>query len=347
MTTFGLHGAEAWVLFVITLAFLFDLTNGANNVSGIVASAVTTRALSARGALILGAAVILIVQFIPAVGVARVIGEELVQIGPTAAVDAPVRLFSAALIGAAGWNLFARQAGFPSSTTHALIGGLIGAATAVGGRIEWGWAELWSGGSLRGVTKVVVSLLVSPLLGLVVAYTITALLGWSFSRSTRGVEGWLRRIEVPLTLAQAAMYGLNDAQKSMGIIGATLAWYHGGPFSVPLWVRLFVGLALGIGANIGSRRIVRRVGSQIVRVTPLMAVTSQATSLAAALGATLASLPISSTQVIASSIAGTGIYWRLRGVRYRTVQAIIVTWFVTIPGAIAAGWAAGLLLSRA
>lgn len=346
MSALPLASADVWLIAIIALAVLFDLTNGANETAGMVASAVTTRSLSARGAFVLAAITILLVQVIPLSGVAHVIGNELVGFRPDAAPADPARLFAAGLIGGIAWNLASRYAGLPSSATHALVGGLIGAAIAVGGRIEWGLAEFLGEGRLVGVGKAVAGLVLSPLVGLLAAYGLTAGLSWAFSGSGRNVEGWLRLAEAPLTMGQVAFYGLNGAQRTMGIIGAALAWHHGSHFAVPLWVRFLVATSLGVGANISSRRIVRRVGSQIVRVTPLMAVTSQATSLASAAAATFLGLPISSTQVVSSSIAGTGMYWRMRAVRYRTVRAIFLTWFVTLPGSIAAGWAAGVMLRR-
>jgi inorganic phosphate transporter, PiT family len=306
------------VIAIIILSLIFDFLNGIHDSSNIVATMITSRAFSPRVALGLTALANFCGPFIFGVAVAETIGHELVA---SESINEVVIL--AALSSAILWNLLTWYLGFPSSSSHALIGGMIGAVV-----IGAGWRSIM----IPGLTKILVTLLTSPLIGLIVGYLILKgliLLSWNASP---GVNAIFKRSQVVTALALALSHGTNDAQKTMGII--TLALVTGGilkAFAVPIWV---VGICAGmiaLGTAVGGWKLIRTLGGKFYRIKPIDGFASQFASAFVILGASLIGGPVSTTQVVSSSIMGVGAAERMNKVRWGVAQEIAIAWVLTIP----------------
>ena len=239
------------------------------------------------------------------------------------------------LLGAIVWNLFTWWRGIPSSSSHALVGGLAGAVivSAGAGHVVWGFEAL-AQGHVTGVMKVLLALVLSPLVGFWVGYGLHRLTLVLLRRARPRFNRSLRRAQVVTAAGLAFSHGANDAQKSMGIL--TLVLLMGGfidRFAVPLWVMLACAVAMTLGILSGGWRIVRTLGFAIYKVRPLHALNSQLTSASVILGASLLGAPVSTTHVVATSIMGIGASERPRAVRWAKAGEIATTWVVTIPGA--------------
>jgi PiT family inorganic phosphate transporter len=239
------------------------------------------------------------------------------------------------LIGAIVWNLGTWYFGIPSSSSHALVGGLAGAVVvAVGGdHVVWGFAEL-ADGHLTGIVKVLAALVLSPLIGFWVGYLVHRLLTALLVAANPAANSRLRGLQYLTAAGLAFSHGANDAQKSMGIL--TLVLLLGGfipTFEVPFWVMLACATAITLGIMSGGWRIVRTLGFAIYRVRPIHALGSQLTSAAVIMAASIGGAPVSTTHVVATSIMGIGASERPRAVRWAKAKDIAMTWLITIPGA--------------
>lgn len=334
-------GGERLLMMVtlLALAMLFDTTSGMNDMSALSATAIESRALSARAAFAMAALAVVAAQTLGHTAVARSIGTGIVTLPKGLSVGVAFQLFAAGLGGALLWNLLARRLGIPSSATHALVGSLAGAALAAGLPVYWGW---------HGLGRVLLALILSPVVGLTAGALAARVGARVFRLLTASAVVGLRWLTVAGLASQALIYGLNDAQRTMGVISAFAvtagflapgdsAASHADAFVVPLWVRLFVAASIALGANVGSRRIFRTVGRGIFRVRIESAVESQVASFITVAGATALGAPVSSTQVLAMSIAGVGAAPRRRLVNWARVGDILLTWIITLPGAAAAG----------
>lgn len=323
------------LLVILTAVFvlLFDYTNGFHDAANIIATVIASRAMTpAQAVLVVG-----VFEFLgPLLGgtaVADTIGG-FVHLGDLRATLAlPIVL--SGLIGAIVWNLATWRLGIPSSSSHALVGGLIGAVlVSVGSEhVLWGFGEL-AQGRLTGVTKVLAALLISPLIGFGIGYLMLRLMNRLLIAANRAANARLRSAQFVTAAALAFSHGANDAQKSMGIL--TLVLLLGGfipTFEVPFWVMLACAIAMTLGILSGGWRIVRTLGFAIYRVRPIHALGSQLTSGAVILGASLAGMPVSTTHVVATSIMGIGASERPRAVRWSKAKSIVVAWIITIPGA--------------
>ena len=314
------------IIAVIVLALMFDFLNGIHDSSNIVATMISSRALSPRVALGMTAVANLVGPFIFGVAVAETIGNEVVISG---VID--IQVILAALASAILWNLLTWYLGFPSSSSHALVGGLIGAVV-----IGAGWRAIL----LPGLVKILLALFASPLLGLVFGYLILRLLlliSWNASPRVNTV---FKRSQVITALALALSHGTNDAQKTMGII--TLALVTGGVldvFKVPFWVIAICAGMIGLGTAIGGWRLIRTLGGKFYRIRPIDGFGSQLASAIVILGASLFGGPVSTTQVVSSAIMGVGAAERKNKVRWGVAQEIAMAWVLTIPttGLVAAG----------
>ena len=315
------------IIAVIALALLFDFLNGIHDSSNIVATMISSRALSPRAALGLTALANFLGPFILGVAVAKTIGEEIVA---AEAINEFVLI--AALSAAIFWNLVTWYLGFPSSSSHTLIGWVVG---AVG--IGAGWQAIQFG----GLEKILIALFASPVIGFAAGYIIlraTILLSWN---ATPSINGFFRRGQIVTALALALSHGTNDAQKTMGII--TLALLINGnisSFSVPLWVIGACALMIGLGSALGGWRLIRTLGGKFYKIRPVDGFASQLASSAVILAASLVGGPVSTTQVVSSAIMGVGTAERANKVRWGVAQEILVTWVLTIP--ISALLAAGI-----
>jgi len=322
----------------IAFALLFSVTNGFHDAANAIATLVATRGARPGQAIVVAACFEILGAVVIGTAVAGTIAG-IVAVRPAHVVP----VVGAGLLGAVAWNLATWSRGLPSSSGHALVGGLAGAALADSGldAVRWGGVD-----GLRpvGVVGALVALAVSPPLGLLGGYALDRLLRRSLQRASRRVRGPVRTAEWLMSAALAASHGANDGQKSMGAIAAVLlATGHTHAFAVPLWAKLGCGAALALGVSLGGWRIVRTVGRGIIRLAPVDGLASQAASTAVVLSASFAGGPVSTTHVVASSVVGVGGgRRRWRHVRWAAVRAMAFAWVTTIPAA--AGLAAATLV---
>jgi PiT family inorganic phosphate transporter len=317
------------LIVIIALAMVFDFLNGFHDSSNIVATMISSRAMSPRVAMGMTAAAEFCGPFLFGVAVATTIGSEVVD--PNAINSAVI---IAALCSAITWNLVTWYFGWPSSTSHALIGGLIGAVVV---------AEGTSAIYLDGLTKVLIALFLSPVLGLVVGYLMLKVIYFLVRGASPSVNTIFKRAQMPTSLALALSHGTNDAQKTMGIIAmAMVTTGYADEFYVPWWVVFLSASAIALGTAIGGWRLIRTLGGKFFKIRPVHAFCSQLTSAGIILGAALLGGPVSTTQVVSSAIMGTGAADRVSKVRWTVARDIAVAWLLTIPTA--ALLAAGLYL---
>lgn len=312
--------STGWVFLIVAFALLFDYINGFHDTANAIATSVSTKAVSPRNAVIISATF----NFLGAISgtaVAATIGKNIV-----AEADVVPLVIIAALIGAIFWNLFTWYFGIPSSSSHALIGGLVGAVIARHGTA----AVLWD-----GLLRIVAGLVTSPLIGLVMGSLIMTLLFWIFRNSSPvRINLRFRSLQVLTACMASFAHGSNDAQKSMGII--TMALVGAGmidTFVVLTWVKVACALAMSAGTAFGGWRIIRTMGGKIFRIEPINGFAADFTSASVIYGASLMGIPVSTTHVVSSSIMGVGAAKRIKGVRWNIARQIVVAWFVTIPSA--------------
>ncbi|MBF7729625.1 inorganic phosphate transporter [Pseudomonas sp. N040] len=330
------------ILFILALAtvcvvLVFDYTNGFHDAANIVATMIASRAMLPAQAVLLVAVFEFLGPLLGGTAVANTIGKfvDLDGLEPRLALA----ILLCGLLGAISWNLITWWKGIPSSSSHALVGGLAGAVVVSTGlaHVAWGFAEL-AHGHLTGVTKVLLALLLSPLLGFWVAFLVHKVMARLLAGARPIINRDLRRAQFFTAAWLAFSHGANDAQKSMGIL--TLVLLLGGfthEFAVPFWVMLACSLAITLGVLTGGWRIVRTLGFAIYKVRPLHAIDSQITSAAVIFGASLLGAPVSTTHVVATSIMGIGYAERPKAVRWQKAREIAMTWIITIPGAAAMG----------
>lgn len=308
------------VTVIILLALTFDFINGFHDTANAIATAVSTKALKLKNAIIM-AAVMNFLGAIVSTGVAETIAKDIVNLDR---ISNGSTVMIAAMISAIIWNLITWYFGIPSSSSHALIGSLTGAALADAGA---------SAVKLHGFEKVVASLIISPLLALSVGYLMFTIIKFIFKKANLGrANNGFRRLQIFTAALQAFSHGTNDAQKSMGII--TLALVSHGfrhDMSIPHWVQLICALSMALGTSIGGWRIIKTVGTQIMKLKPVNAVAADLSSALIIQVATKFGLPVSTTHVISCSIMGVGASSRLKGVKWSTAQKMVSAWFTTIP----------------
>lgn len=318
---------DAGLLLAVALAFAFAFTNGFHDAANSIATLVATRAARPGPALLLATACVLAGPFLLGSAVADTIAG-LVAVEE----DELLEVVTAALIAALAWNLATWYRGLPSSSSHALVGGLAGAALAAAGTgaVRWGGVEGWRP---VGVGGVLVALAVSPLLGAVAAFVAVRLARRALRRGTRRVVGPVRGGQWLTAGLLALSQGANDAQKTVGVVAALL--FGGGVTSsldAPAWATLGPALAMALGTALGGWRIVRTVGRRIYSLRALDALSSQAGSATVILGASLAGAPVSSTHVVATSVVGAGLGRARWGrVRWAVVREMGIAWATTLP----------------
>ena len=308
------------VVFLVIMALAFDFMNGFHDAANAIATVVSTRVMKPHTAVALAAFCNVAAIFVFELKVAATVGKGTIE---PSIIDHYV-VFGA-LVGAIAWNVITWYYGIPSSSSHALIGGLIGAAIAKAGP-----------GSLitSGVVKVVSFILISPLLGMVLGSVMMIIVSWVFRRSTpRHVDSWSRKLQLISASAYALGHGGNDAQKTIGIIWMLLisaGIVHTGEH-VPYWVVIACYAAIGLGTVFGGWRIIKLMGQKITKLRPVGGFCAQTGGAATLFFATALGIPVSTTHTITGAIVGVGATKRLSAVRWGIAGTIVWAWVLTIP----------------
>jgi len=330
------EGFTLLLLAVLGLAVVFDYINGFHDTANAIATSVSTRALSPQRAIALSASA----NFVGALtgtAVAKTIASGIATTPDGA--DGQI-IVAAALVGAIVWNLITWRLGIPSSSSHALIGGLIGAVVA------WGGLDPLNTEGI--VNKVIIPLVASPIIGVVVGFTLMVVILNLFRRAhPRLLNERFRRLQVVSAAYMAFAHGSNDAQKTMGIM--TLALVAAGVLAepvVPLWVILIAAAAISLGTAAGGWRIIKTMGQRVVKLDPVHGFAAETTAATVIFGASQLGVPVSTTHVISSAIMGVGSSDRFSAVRWGVAGNIIIAWVLTIPASGAVAWLSWEVLSR-
>ncbi|MFM7541947.1 MAG: anion permease [Actinomycetales bacterium] len=317
-----MESAFLLVAIIIAVALFFDYTNGFHDAANAIATSIATKAMRARTALLVAAFGNLIGAFISE-GVAKTVGKGIIDVEPS---TAGLYTVLAALLGAISWNLFTWWFGIPSSSSHALIGGLVGGALAASEIVHWNGV----------VQKVAIPMVISPLIGFSLSYLLALGLQWLFRNAKRHNAG--RGFKTGQVLSATAMsvgHGLQDAQKTMGVMTLALVvgGFHSGD-SIPNWVKISAALAISLGTYAGGWRIMKTLGKRMVEIDPVRGFASQ--TVASSVLYVLAigyQAPISTTHTITSSILGAGATRGRKFVKWNLVGSILTAWIITLPAA--------------
>jgi PiT family inorganic phosphate transporter len=329
-------GFSLLLIVVVVVAVAFDYINGFHDTANAIATSVSTRALRPTHAIIMSATA----NFVGALTGTAVAKTIASGIATTPSGDAGQIIVVAALLGAIAWNLLTWRLGIPSSSSHALIGGLIGAVIAASGT-----------GALNGqgiFDKVLFPLVASPVLGVLIGFAaMVVLLNVFRNAHPKRINDRFRRLQVISAAYMAFSHGSNDAQKTMGII--TLALVSAGVLAepnVPLWVIFVAATAISLGTAVGGWRIIRTMGQRVVKLDPVHGFAAETTAATIIIGASHFGMPVSTTHVISSAIMGVGASDRFSAVRWGVAGNIIVAWILTIPASGIVAWLAWEVLSR-
>jgi PiT family inorganic phosphate transporter len=329
-------GVTLLLILVVLLAVGFDYINGFHDTANAIATSVSTRALRPSHAILMSAAA----NFLGALTGTAVAKTIASGIATTPAGDEGQIVVAAALVGAITWNLITWRLGIPSSSSHALIGGLIGSAIAAAGPTSLNGQGIFD--------KVLFPLVASPILGVLMGFGLMVLLLNVFRRAhPKRINDRFRRMQVISAAYMAFSHGSNDAQKTMGII--TLALVAGGLLpdpTVPLWVILIAASAISLGTAAGGWRIIKTMGQRVVKLDPVHGFAAETTAATIIIGASHFGMPVSTTHVISSAIIGVGSSDRFSAVRWGVAGNIVIAWVLTIPASGLVAWVAWELLSR-
>ncbi len=311
---------NAYVIFGIlfALAILYNFLNGFHDAANVVATIIASRAMSSRAALLLAAVANFIGPLMFGVAVATTIGKDLVD--PDSIT---ITALIAALVSANAWNIITWWFGIPSSSSHALAGGLVGAALIYGGVAII---------KMDGLMKIALALFISPILGFMFGWLILKLTYWLARGATPKINKTFNRAQLVTATALALSHGTNDAQKAMGIIVmglVTLGFQD--HFYVPQWVIVASAIPIGLGTASGGWRIIHTLGGKFYRIRPIHSFTSQLASSLVILGASVLGGPVSTTHVVSSTIVGVGAAERKSQVRWLNLTDIAVAWVITVP----------------
>lgn len=308
-------------IIVVVLALCFDFINGFHDTANAIATSVSTRVLTPRKAILMSAVLNFVGAFLSS-EVAKTIGSGIVH--PDKVIP---EVIISALVGAIIWNLITWYFGIPSSSSHALIGGLIGSAVVYNSMSikVIAWSILWN--------KVIVWLIISPIIGFIAGYIIMIALQWIL-RKTRPttVTKVFSKAQIASAAAMALNHGMNDAQKSMGII--TMALVSAGAltkFEVPTWVKLGCAVAMALGTSIGGWKIIKTMGQNMAKLAPVNGFAAETGAAAVIFVASMMKAPVSTTHIISTSIMGVGASKRLSSVRWTVAKSIVWAWVLTIP----------------
>ena len=300
------------------LALSFAFLNGFHDSANVVATMIASRALAPRFALGLAAVANLVGPLLFGTAVAKTVGEGIVQ-----SESITITVVMAALLSASIWNIVTWWFGIPSSSSHALVGGLVGGALAFGG------VDMII---IDGLIMVLVALFISPILGFVVGWITLRVIMFLAKGATPKINLTFNRLQILTATTLALSHGTNDAQKTMGIIALGLVTLGlQSTFTIPFWVILVNSIAIGAGTAAGGWRIIHTLGGKFFRIRPIHSLTSQFASASVILGASVLGGPVSTTHVVSSSIIGAGASERMSKVRWHNLSDIAVAWLITIP----------------
>lgn len=315
------------IIILIALALIFDFLNGFHDSANVVATMISSRAMTPTAALLIASVANFLGPFLFGVAVAKTIGQDV-----AAPASITIAVVLAALVSASIWNIVTWFFGIPSSSSHALIGGIIG-AVLVGSGLQ--------ALKMEGLILVGAALFLSPVLGYLLGQLAMRFSLWAVRNATPKANLFFKYGQIPTAFTLALSHGTNDAQKTMGIItmGLVVLGYQDS-FIVPWWVVFISATAIGIGTAAGGWRIIHTLGGKFYRIRPIHSFTSQLTSMFVILGASLFGGPVSTTHVVSSSIIGVGAAQRKSQVRWGVMGDILLAWFLTVPAS--AALAAGL-----
>jgi PiT family inorganic phosphate transporter len=317
----------------IAIVLIFEYTNGFHDAANIIATLIASRAMTPVQSVLLVAFFEFLGPLLGGTAVADTIGT-FVSLGDIDRVLA-LTIVLCGLVGAIAWNLLTWWFGIPSSSSHALVGGLAGVVMVAAGshHVAWGFSDLMHG-HLSGVTKVIAALILSPIIGFGIGYVLHKIMLNLLRGAHPSINRDLRHLQYVTSAGLAFSHGANDGQKSMGIL--TLVLLLGGfipTFAVPFWVIVACSLTITLGIMSGGWQIVRTLGFSIYKIRPLHALDSQMTAASVIFSSSLFGAPVSTTHVVASSIMGIGASERPKAVRWGKATEIATTWLITMPGA--------------
>ncbi|ACH40773.1 phosphate/sulfate transporter family membrane protein [Citrifermentans bemidjiense Bem] len=317
---------------VIAAALLFDYINGFHDTANAIATCVSTRALTVRTAIFMAAGLNFVGAMI-STKVAATIGKGIVDANNITQV-----VVLAGILGAIIWNLITWYYGLPSSSSHAIIGGLAGSVVAHAGTSALHWA---------GLKKIITVLILSPVVGAFFGFLFMVIMMWTFrNKAPYTLNKVFRKLQILSAAVMAFSHGTADAQKSMGVITMALVSYGSlATFEVPNWVKLSCAVAMGLGTAAGGWRIIKTVGHDFVKLQPVHGFCVETASAAVILGASAMGLPTSTTHVITSSILGVGLTKRISAVNWGVASRIVTAWVITIPASASVGFVSYMVFS--
>ena len=315
---------EILLIILVVLSLVFDFLNGVHDSSNVVATMISSRAIPPRTALMMTAVANFLGPFIFGVAVATTIGNDIVS-----AEHINLVVLVAACVSAIIWNVLTWILGIPSSSSHAIIGGLVGAVMMAAG---------YKVIIMEGIIKVLIALFASPIIGFIAGMLIANIVYLSSWNASPRINDVLKKMQIITSIGLSLSHGTNDAQKTMGIItlGLVIAGVQS-TFEVPLWVIVACASAIGLGTAVGGWQLIKTLGSKFYKIRPVHGFASQATSAIVILTASLLGGPVSTTQVVSSSIMGVGAAERMSKVRWGVAGEIVTAWIITIPATMAAG----------
>jgi len=328
-----MDSALIYVIFICVVAFIFDFINGFHDAANSIATVVSTRVLRPSYAVVWAAFFNFAAFFVFGVRVAETVGAKLID-----QQSVTNELILAALVGAIVWDLATWYVGVPTSSSHALIGGLVGAALVQSGKDAL---------ILPGLYKVVAFVVLSPLIGLVLGYAARTIISWLFWHSSpKATARHFRRLQLVSAALYSLGHGANDAQKTMGVVAILLFanGYLGDTFVVPLWVIVTAYAAISLGTMTGGWRIIKTMGMRITKLQPVDGFCAETAAAASLFGTAAAGIPVSTTHTITGAIVGVGSTRRLSAVRWGVTVGVVWAWILTIPGAALVAAATRLLL---
>jgi PiT family inorganic phosphate transporter len=320
-----MHETYFLLLSVIALSIIFDFINGFHDTANAIATSVSTRVLSPKVAVFM-AAVLNMVGALTGTAVAKTVGAGLVQASSVTQVTV-----ISALVAAIVWDLITWYLGLPTSSSHAVLSGIVGAAIATSG-----FGVIIS----KGVYKVLLGLILSPVIGFILSILLMSFLTWSFRRSTPSLVSKLfGRLQIVSAAYMAFSHGGNDAQKTMGIITmALVSYYHLPDFHVPIWVIVMCATAMAFGTAAGGWRIIKTLGMRLVHLRPINGFAAETAAATVIEVASRIGLPLSTTHVISSTVMGVGASKRFSAVRWGIGGNIILAWIITLPACTILAW---------